>query len=302
MPAPDLSQCIRDFHPLEARVTITLWVASLALSLMRFSGSQFDFLIPNAETWPGSIWALFTTCLLHGSGLHLAFNILWTMRLGTMLESLIGSAGLALCIVLTGLGSGAIQWAFSGPYVGLSGIVYGFFGLAWALNRWHPLADGFLDRSVTQTMVIWFFLCILLTETGTMAIANLAHGFGALLGAVLGWSLSHRADQRGWRWFAFPAATLTCVLIPLLITPKPVRTSRAWHALGLGNQALNRHDAQGAEAYFRTAIERDDLAGAHWNLSIALRQLGRVDESQREHDLALKMDPGLDSLSGKLKQ
>lgn len=302
MPAPDLSQRVRDFNPLEARVTITLLVTSLALSLMNFSGAQFDFLIPSAKAWPGSIWALFTTCLLHGGGLHLAFNLLWTLRLGTMVESLIGSTGLALCIVLTGFGSGAIEWAFSGPYVGLSGILYGFFGLVWALNRWHPQASGFLDRSVTQTMVIWFFICILLTETGALPIANLAHGFGAILGAVLGWSLSYRADQRGWRWFAFPAASLACVLVPLVMTPKPVLLQRASEAVSLGIAALDREDPIAAEAYFRQAIEHADLAEAHWDLSIALRQVGRFEEAAREHALALKMKPNLDQYSGKQEQ
>jgi membrane associated rhomboid family serine protease len=302
VPAPDLSERIRDFHPLEARVTITLWVTSLALSLMDFGGAQFDFLVPSAKNWPGTIGALFTACLLHGDGLHLFFNLVMTWRLGVIAEGLIGSAGLGFFVVLCGFGSGAIQWAFSGPYVGLSGIVYGIFGLLWALDRWHPQSKGFLNPGATRLMVGWFFFCILLTQAEIWRVANLVHGFGALLGVIFGWSLSKRADQRGWRWFAFPGATLVCVLIPLLTTPKPIKLDRAWSALGKGNQALESDQPQAAEAHFREALEHYDLPGAHWNLSIALRHLGRAQEAAREQDLALEMDPSLDRLSNQQEQ
>lgn len=137
MAGQDLLEQVREQHPLDARVNTTVIVASIALSAMRFMGSDLDLLIPSPETWPGSIWTLFTTCLLHGDWLHLLFNIFWLLRLGTAAEGLIGSLGMAFFLLFTGLGSGALQWTFDGPYVGLSGIVYGVFGLLWGIQ---PLA------------------------------------------------------------------------------------------------------------------------------------------------------------------
>lgn len=307
-----LLEQVRGQHPLDARVNTTLLVASMALSAMRLMGSDLDFLIPSPASWPGSIWTLFTTCMLHGDWLHLLFNLFWLLRLGTAAEGLIGSTGMGFFLVLTGLGSGALQWAFDGPYVGLSGIVYGAFGLLWALDHWHPQGRDLMDGQTKALLVIWFFLCLLLDSTGAMGVANWAHGIGALLGAVLGWSLSRPADQRGWRWFAFPLASMGCLLVPLLHTPAPVTLAHAARLFGQGTlkvqdgqDAYERGDTttglahfQEAESILRASIEVRPIPSAFFNLSIALRALGKKAEGDAMLAKAIELNPELGKKSG----
>ena len=60
--------------------------------------------------------------------------------------------------------------------VGLSGVVYGMFGLLYALRRNKDFAEALMDPSTVQMLVFWFFLCILITATDLKGIANWAHG------------------------------------------------------------------------------------------------------------------------------
>ena len=309
----DLLERVEAHHPLDARANTTIWVASCALSVMRLMGSDFSFLIPATSTWPSSAWTLFTTCLLHGDVLHLALNIFWMVRLGTATEALIGPLAMAVFVVFTGLGSGAVQWAMSGPYVGLSGVVYGFFGLLWALDRWHPGGRGLMDPRTANFFVLWFFLAILLDQAGALSIAHYAHGVGGLLGCVLGWSLSRPADQRGWRWFAFPLASMACVALPLATTPQPVIDAE-WRRLFVdGTLAIQKvEDARDhgtkvdvpalleeAEDALRASLLIRENPDALWNLSITLTMGGNFAEGAALKKRALELDPSLEQMNRK---
>ena len=309
----DLLERASSKHPFDARANTTILVASIVLSAMRLVGSDFAFLIPAANTWPSSVWTLFTTTLLHGDWLHLIFNVFWMLRLGTATEALIGPLAMAFFVVFAGMGSGAVEWAMSGPYVGLSGIVYGLFGLLWALDRWHPGGRGLMDSQTTNMLVLWFFLCILLSQSGQLAIANYAHGLGGLLGAVLGWSLSRPADSRGWRWFTFPLASMACVALPLLITPRPVIHAQ-WSALfvegTLAIQEVEKAQDGGykvdvptllakAEEALRASLDVREDPDALWNLSITLLRQGKINEGLEMKERALELDPSLAETNSK---
>src|SRR5438105_13723643 len=47
----------------------------------------FQILTPQPGTiWEGRYYSLFTTVFIHGSLMHIAFNMLWLLRLGSILE------------------------------------------------------------------------------------------------------------------------------------------------------------------------------------------------------------------------
>ena len=54
-----------------------------------------------------------------------------------------------------------------------------------------------MHEGIARFLAFWFVLCIALTATGTMAIANWAHGGGALFGLAAGWIST---QQRPWPW------------------------------------------------------------------------------------------------------
>jgi membrane associated rhomboid family serine protease len=84
----------------------------------------------------GAYWRLLTSAFLHGSVLHIAFNMYALYLFGPTLERILGSLRfLALYLVCAVSGSVMAYW-FTGPLtstLGASGAVFGLFGAALIL-------------------------------------------------------------------------------------------------------------------------------------------------------------------------
>jgi len=65
-------------------------------------------------------------------------------------------------------------------------------GLELACQRFR----GWCGFSTINLFVVWFFLCIFLTYTGVWRVGNVAHGMGALLGALLGFCIVAQGSRR----------------------------------------------------------------------------------------------------------
>ena len=101
--------------------------------------------------------------------------------------------------------------------VGLSGVVYGLFGILFIGRRWRPELAAVCTPQTAQILLIWFFLCIVLTAVGAMLVANIAHGAGFLFGVLYGqaaFSPRHRI-----RWIALAAVASLLVLATLIACP-----------------------------------------------------------------------------------
>src|SRR5256885_9963961 len=89
------------------------------------SGANFGPLTFNGE-W----WRLITYAFLHGSLLHIAFNMWCLWDLGALCESLYGRATFAALYLITGVAGGvaSIGWRPLGGTVGASGAIFGLAG------------------------------------------------------------------------------------------------------------------------------------------------------------------------------
>jgi tetratricopeptide (TPR) repeat protein len=77
-----------------------------------------------------------------------------------------------------------------------------------------------------------------------------------------------------------------------MITEQRPRYAAAWQNLGL--LCIRKQSWEEAEAAFRRVVELNDRnAIAHFNLARVLRELGRLDEAEKEMNIALKLDPRL---------
>ena len=150
----------------------------------------FNYLTANRlAIWDGQLWRLVTSALLHGDILHIFFNCYWLWRFGPALEAWMGKfLYVGFFVVVAASSMGVEVMASLHPPIGLSGVVYGMFGIHYALRRTKDFSAAVLDPMTVQLLVFWFFLCILLTVTDTMGIANWAHGVGALVGWLIGWA------------------------------------------------------------------------------------------------------------------
>ena len=136
------------------------------------------------EVLRGQIWRLVTPIFLHFNILHLLFDMIWLMNLGSMIENRQGIVRLAWLVAIFAVGSNIGQYLIDGPgFGGMSGVVYGLFGYIWMKGKYDRASRLQLAPQTIVMMLVWFFLCF----TGWLGdIANTAHAVGLVLGVLLG--------------------------------------------------------------------------------------------------------------------
>lgn len=187
-----------------------------------------DYLGILPRLWAGELWRPFTSALMHGDLLHAAFNIYWLVIFAPALENRFGSYRTLGLIVLLGYVSMMPEYVI-GSYnldldrhhprmiVGLSGIVYGLFGMLWIGRRWRPELHAVCSDSTAKLLLGWFVLCIVLTELGLLNVANIAHGAGFGFGVLYGLVAFDARNRLRWTILASFASAL--VLSTLIACP-----------------------------------------------------------------------------------
>ena len=119
--------------------------------------------------------------------LHVGFNVWWILDLGRGIEGRWGHLAMA-GLVLGGAGfANLVQWVAQGANaVGLSGVVYALAGFLFALRRVDGTAAALMHPRTANALIAWFLFCIVLTMSGTLGVANWAHGAGAVWGWAAG--------------------------------------------------------------------------------------------------------------------
>jgi GlpG protein len=141
----------------------------------------------------GEVWRLFTPALMHGGVVHILFNMLWLRLLGTLIEVRRGTLRLAALILVAAAVSnyGEYTWMVRmgdvGPFLGMSGVVYGLFGYVWMKGLYQPEQRMAVHPNNVNIMIGWLVLCM----TGWLGpmvgpIANAAHVVGLAVGIVAG--------------------------------------------------------------------------------------------------------------------
>ncbi len=132
-------------------------------------------------------WRIFTPAFMHFSATHIVFNLLWWWVLGGQIEKRVGSLKLLAIFVLSAWGSGFAQAWFEGiNFGGLSGVVYALMGYLFVMKSLAPSKRLDIDNTYVGFMLVWMMLGFI--EPFGMAIANLAHLFGLIFGALIGFT------------------------------------------------------------------------------------------------------------------
>lgn len=130
-------------------------------------------------------WRFVTPAFLHFSMLHIVFNVFWWWYLGGRFERYYGSKWLILAFLFCALVSNTSQFFESGPaFGGLSGVVYGLFGMAAVLGWQNPRHPLFLPSGLIIFMLGWLVLGY--TDLLWVNIANTAHTAGLVSGLLVG--------------------------------------------------------------------------------------------------------------------
>jgi len=170
------------------------------------------YLYGPAVTLHGDWWRIFTAAFLHGSVLHIAFNMIALYQVGNIVEQLYGKTRFTLLYLLSIVGSGLAVLAFNYavPTLGASGAIFGLFGALVAVG----LRLGKRGRGLIGQVLPIILINLVFTYT-VPGISAAAHVGGLLTGFIAGLVLFMVPSRRRDAAYAYafnpaqePAATI----------------------------------------------------------------------------------------------
>jgi hypothetical protein len=164
-------------------------------------------------------------------------------------------------------------------------------GMLWVLEKRDARFTDAVDKQTSQMFVVWFFLCILLTVTKVMPVANIAHGVGALLGVLLGLAISGTPPERA-KGLAGLSIIVSLVVLGSTVFWPWVNCS-AYAEVEVERAALSALDNDQVEHAVKllemAVTMRQAPARAWYNLGFAYHRAGRVQDSVRAYEHAASM-------------
>jgi membrane associated rhomboid family serine protease len=285
-------------------VTASVAILAIVVTGLWWSGDGIDQFFMDFRVWDEwQLWRAFTSTLPHVNFLHLAFNLYWLWVFGPVLERVYGHLRFAGIVLLLALASGLAEFSVLYGGVGLSGVGYGLWGMLWVLERRGARFTGTVDNQTSITFVIWFFVCIALTVAEILPVGNVAHGAGAVMGALLGSAASSQARRKA----VSIAACVFMVLLGLagstvLWTRINYSSSAEAEVERAGVDALERKDRGRAIRLLEIAVHMKAAPARAWyNLGIAYHGLEKYDQALAAYEHAAKM-PDADSGIRKVAQ
>jgi len=139
----------------------------------------------------GEVWRLVTPIFMHGSILHILFNMWWLSALGTLIEIRRGTLRLCVIVLISAILSNLGQYFYNertdpgdpALWEGMSGVVYALFGYIWMKGLHEPEQGLIVHPNTVTIMLFWLALCM----TGVVGpIANAAHVVGLVVGVAFG--------------------------------------------------------------------------------------------------------------------
>lgn len=131
--------------PISERPTVTM--ALIAINVVAFALEYLLGLQSVTETWgmyppsiafEGETYRLLTSVFLHGSLLHIGFNMLVLWTVGPQVERILGHWRFLVLFIVAGLGGAVASYTFSSPLtlsVGASGAIFGIMGALVVAGR-----------------------------------------------------------------------------------------------------------------------------------------------------------------------
>jgi len=292
---PPLNSCLS--YP----VTTGIGLSAVLVTMWWWNGADINRLMIDYHAFRTEPWRLLTSTLPHANLFHLLFNLYWLWAFGTQIERIFGSAWAFAIMAFLAVGSGTAEYALMSGSVGLSGVGFGLVGLLWVLSRWDPRFSGSVDSQLVSLFIGWFFLCILLTATNTMPIANVAHGAGAVLGVLLGWTIAAKSRKRKIGYGMLISIVFVAIMAAgtagrryVNFTDSAAREDsyRAQLFAYYGYQAIINNDYKCAADFYRQALSIDKKQADWWfNLGIIYRRLNMDKESMESYRRAYELAP-----------
>jgi len=183
------------FIQLVTIVCVSLYVFSIVLdpsSILQQTGI-FRLLSPSAQSldklgmtgayaiMQARWWTLITAIYLHGSLLHIIFNLLWIRQLGPTVEEIFGTSRLILIFTISGVLGFFVSNIVGVPFtIGASGSIFGLLG---ALIFYGRHRGGVFGEAMFRQLLGWAIM-LFLFGFFMSGINNFAHA-GGFIGGYL---------------------------------------------------------------------------------------------------------------------
>ncbi len=135
----------------------------------------------------GEVYRLLSVALVHGSLLHLAFNMYALWYVGQLVERMYGSALLLAFYLICGAAGSILSYAFGPvvPSVGASGAIFGLFGIVLVATRFHRAVLDQQSRMIASQVGVLIVLNLVIGFSGLLNVDNYGHVGGLLAGLWL---------------------------------------------------------------------------------------------------------------------
>ncbi|MFF9406017.1 rhomboid family intramembrane serine protease [Streptomyces anandii] len=161
----------------------------------------------------GQWYRLLTAMFLHGSYLHILFNMLSLWWIGGPLEAALGRVRYIVLYVVCGLAGSALSYLLAAPNqpsLGASGAIFGLFGAMAVLLR----RRNYDMRPIIALLVI----NLVITFSPGFNIAWQAHIGGLVAGVVIGYAMVHPPrSRRAFVQYGTCALVLAAVIVMTLV-------------------------------------------------------------------------------------
>jgi len=140
-------------------------------------------------------WRFLTSIFLHGSLLHLLYNLLALALFGSILEKLIGGRRFLLVFFLSGLLANLVSVNFYESSLGASGAIYGILGCLAVIKPRMMVWTYGMPLPMFLASVIWIIGSVLGVFMPSN-IGHIAHLSGIIVGLVFGISIIRKMPRK----------------------------------------------------------------------------------------------------------
>lgn len=178
--------------------------ANVAPDVLRNPPSWFSIGAPSGQTLvtmgatsgphlsSGMLWTLLSASYLHGSLLHIGFNLMFIRDLGRIVTDIFGPARYFIIFTVTGVGGFLLSNLGSGALtVGASCSAFGMMG-ALVVFGWRR--GGAAGDAIKSQVLRWAILSVLFTA-GMSNVNHWGHAGGFIAGALLAFALPQQEGE-----------------------------------------------------------------------------------------------------------
>lgn len=179
-----------------APVTFSIMAVTVAIYIVGMLSADLENLLlqhlaqANWLVGAGEWWRIFTAALLHGSWMHIGFNMYALYLFGPRMEQQVGSPSFAALYVAAAGTGGLASYLFGSVdqvSIGASGAIFGLFG-AWIFVAWKMRHTPGGKSMFTQLFVLLAINVVISLAPGIDGLAHLG-GFIAGLAIAGLWSI-----------------------------------------------------------------------------------------------------------------